>query len=399
MANYDGVHLGELEKRGVKYATLWWYTGKASKRTVESLGRADGLAKGELSRLRAKREESLAIAPAMRTKSDLPTLKEWWTQFCVLYPDTLPRTLRELQTTHSLMVERLGEDTPIGKVTPDAVTKWRAWLAGGRLTAKSGTGKAALATIARHIRHGSVLFGSTKGAAKHYPAYANPFEGQRMTAQTTKRDAPDLTREQVLALIAAGKTPEARCLIALAALAGIRVGEATRLRWGDIKWGRKRLTATATKNTADGASKERSVLMESDLEAVLAAGKKHGLAKPTGDLLHSSIRNNRSAYAVMLAAQQAIGLAGWDDPFHGLRRWRETSWAAVYPGPVVSAWMGHSAKVAIQHYLGVQESMYTETRRDYADLNELTDGEWEQVREFAESVRQRRDKSKKTAKK
>jgi integrase len=45
------------------------------------------------------------------------------------------------------------------------------------------------------------------------------------------------------------------------------------------------------------------------------------------------------------------GLAPWSTWCHSLRKACETDWARDFPLHVVSAWLGHSPKVAISHYL------------------------------------------------
>jgi hypothetical protein len=60
-------------------------------------------------------------------------------------------------------------------------------------------------------------------------------------------------------------------------------------------------------------------------------------------------------------AEQTIKKAGvplWPKLFVNCRSSRETELLAVYPAHVVFAWLGHTAKVAQQHYLQVTDADY-----------------------------------------
>ena len=52
------------------------------------------------------------------------------------------------------------------------------------------------------------------------------------------------------------------------------------------------------------------------------------------------------------------GLDRWPKPFQNLRSTRQTELEDIFPGHVVSAWMGNTPKVARKHYLQVHDAHF-----------------------------------------
>ncbi len=52
------------------------------------------------------------------------------------------------------------------------------------------------------------------------------------------------------------------------------------------------------------------------------------------------------------------GLIPWVKPFQNLRSTRETELMEIYPSHVVVSWIGHSEKVARQHYLQTTDAHF-----------------------------------------
>ncbi|MDG2358226.1 MAG: hypothetical protein P8M20_01085 [Planctomycetaceae bacterium] len=52
------------------------------------------------------------------------------------------------------------------------------------------------------------------------------------------------------------------------------------------------------------------------------------------------------------------GVKPWDDLWQTLRRSAETMFAETYPQKDVSAWIGHSVKVSLEHYAKPSETQF-----------------------------------------
>ena len=53
-----------------------------------------------------------------------------------------------------------------------------------------------------------------------------------------------------------------------------------------------------------------------------------------------------------------VGLTPWPRLFHNMRASRETELVAQFPIQVVTAWLGNTPTIAMQHYLQVRDSDY-----------------------------------------
>ncbi len=80
-------------------------------------------------------------------------------------------------------------------------------------------------------------------------------------------------------------------------------------------------------------------------------------------------RNNR--HRTIVAILKRAGIEPFRRPFQTLRQSCETELAQRFPQHVVSAWMGHSEKVSVDHYLMIT----TETWERAAGLSSSPDGQ------------------------
>src|SRR5262249_24498006 len=113
---------------------------------------------------------------------------------------------------------------------------------------------------------------------------------------------------------------------------------------------RRRLIIPSQKVTSK--SKHREVLLEERLASILKEAQPESTSEFVVNLARSNIEQRM--YRIVDEAK----LQRWEKPFHTLRKWRATSWRARYPEHVVDAWLGHSLKVAREHYVAVEQSYY-----------------------------------------
>ncbi len=351
MAEYDGVKVQEQKTRGEIYVHLWWYIGIGSKRSTCSLGRRSGLTKATINRARLAKEKELALQPGRIGAGQSPTWGSWVDQYLELRADLSVGSVRLVNQACDYLSAWLvkckrGKQTRLDQLTRSDVARFRLWLS--EQTVK----KRAIqqTTVAKHISTLSTVFGSREGALKLDLIPYNPFDREKKSVKTETKGHPDFTPEQIEDLFNACPNTAWRSLVALCLLSGVRLGEALSLAWDDVQWGEGRFIATSQKLTGN-KPKQRTVMMEPELEQVLLAGFEAGDQKPAAISSHNLTKNMKEII-------KRAGMQPWKDSFHALRRWRDSTWKLKHPEYVVDAWLAHSAQVSREHYLTVPEHLY-----------------------------------------
>jgi|GEM_PF-2366314 len=382
MPEYTGVNDEIYTVRGVEYVRLWWYTGTGSDRNQKSIGRKSSLTRAKINKARRAKQDELSSNPSMVAADRSPTLEQWVSQYKKLRPELSEGTTTLIDDAHALFKEWQGGDVRIDKIKPIDVANWRTWLLdqdGRSKTFDDGeTGCESMlpSSVAKHMRTLSTLFGPKFGAMKYGWVPVNPFANERKNVKTDVKPPAPVTSEDVQRMVDCATEPGMKCLIALTGWTGMRLGEAKALTWANIQWGRRRLTIKKGKTGA------RDVLMEPQLEAVLSAV----VLDATSDLVCDISEHNLQAKLHKVAA--LAGLDRWQDPFHGLRRWREIDWVGRYPFNVVTAWLGHSPTVALANYLSVDEEFYQDdtARRLMQSIRKLDATGVQEVSRLVESL-------------
>jgi len=149
---------------------------------------------------------------------------------------------------------------------------------------------------------------------------------------------------------------EWKLIVALSRLAGLRCpSEFGALTWGAVNWQKGRLTVLAKKTEHHGGDHAvRIVPICPELRAILADAFEQ--AEPGATLVVPSAARASVNFRTYL--ERIITKAGhdvWPRLLQNLRASCETDWVERYPAHVVAKWLGHSPKVAAQHYLMSRE--------------------------------------------
>lgn len=356
MANYDGVHAQEYTARGVKYVRLWWYIDQGSSRDTVSLGRRSKLTKTVINQHRKQKEKELALSPGRIGAGDAPTWGAWKKQYKAFRSDLADSSLKLIKQSCDyfaiwLKDKKIGDSTRIDQITRSDVAVFRKWLE----NQKAGDDVIKPLTVVKHMRNLSCMFGPNHGALKLDIVPFNPFDREKLAAKAKKKGHPDFTPEQIESLLDACPTTGWRSLVALCLYAGIRVGEGFELEWSDVAWGQGKLTICRGA-VASTKKRERECKLEPELEKILLEGFEAGDANPVPVTRFNLNRN-------MKIIIKHAGLDLWVDPFHALRRWRDSTWKLTQPGFAVDEWLGHSAEVSREHYLSVPDHLYRPPER------------------------------------
>lgn len=332
-----------LHKNGPYWVARWRTTdGEPRSR---SLGRCS---RREAERRRDKLAEQFALQPGRRDAGRAPTLAEWAERYSQLRDDLKPATVSLHGRTLAYLVAHFGAGLRLDQITPELADGWRVWL--GRQPGPAGTLSAQ--TVASHVRNAKTIMARAK---RHRLIGANHFDEISGQAPRVAKDWRQVSHADLDRIMAACPDSRWRSLFALCRLAGLRRGEALGLRWDDIDWEGRRLRA-------DGKTGPRTVPISPDLLAVLQAG--HDMAQVEelvcGPLRHTDL--HRPALAIL----KRSGVGAFPKPFHTLRKCLESEWVRLAPWPTVCSWLGHSAKVAAEHYLRPGDD-------DFKKITDLTD--------------------------
>ena len=185
----------------------------------------------------------------------------------------------------------------------------------------------------------------------------NPFDRLKGNSPIPEKEWADIDDEKFQKLLDACPNSGWHVLLCLCRYAGLRRGEALRLKWSEIEWeDPPKLIVMPEDGLTITKQRRRVVPIEPRLHTVLLDAFD---ATEPGDPhvvpLVSVTRTNIGHAVRIICAKAKIEYA---KPFHTLRKNRETEWAQDYPAFVVAEWLGHRIEVANQHYLKVPAALY-----------------------------------------
>lgn len=330
----DGYSLGQSSG----YWKLTW-RDNVGRTHSRSMGNAE-----KTSRMQAMQKARRIIAqhqkhPAAAASGKAPTLESWVNAYPEGrgYSESTQGIYRQVG---ALLVRHFGPSRRLDQITRDDAARWKSWLPSASSSDNRPIGEQ---TARKLIRHAKRIF--EEAFRRDLIAY-NPMDrlvGSPLQAENTKHY---LTMEELDRLLESSPGPGWRCLWAVTRLAGLRVGEARRLRWGDIDWERRSLTVVNPHKTTTTKHRTRVVPIQPKLLAVLQeafdqadAGESHPCYQGVNNVL-------RNAKLIIRRA----GLVPWGKPFHSLRASCETDWLEQHALMDVCAWLGNSPAVAQRHY-------------------------------------------------
>jgi integrase len=276
-----------------------------------------------------------------------------------------PTTILGFKQTLDALNEFFGADKTIATITAEDADRWRAWVVqdkqgSGNRRKKRTTGDNRLSppTVAKRVSVAKQVF---RCAVRWEWLEKSPFDGLRPGSQANPARACYVPVETIRDVIEACPTSDWRLIVALSRLAGLRCpSEIGSLTWASVNWEKGRLTVLAKKTEHHGGDHAmRVVPICPELRTILAEAFE--LAEPGTE------------WIVPMAARRAVNLrthleriivkAGhkpWPRLMQNLRASCETDWVERFPAHVVAKWLGHSPKVAAQHYLMAREHHFEE---------------------------------------
>ena len=266
------------------------------------------------------------------------------------------------------------QDPPIAEITAGDAKDFQTYLRNGNARA-SRNGKLpkskplAVNTVAKRISNCKTLF---KDAISRKLIDSNPFEGLRGTVRSNPDRDYFITLEESIKVLEACPNAEWRLIFALARFGGLRVpSEIVGLKWEHIDWANNRFLVLSPKTEHHEGKKDRLVPMFGDLKPFLE--EQFELAVPGSEFVITKHRcTNVNLRKSLLRIIERAGLVAWPKLYHNLRATRATELVRDYPAHVVAAWLGHSVRIASEHYLQVTEDDYKKAAQNTAQHMHVT---------------------------
>lgn len=187
-----------------------------------------------------------------------------------------------------------------------------------------------------------------EASAREFCPY-NPFD--RVKVKKVKKDqfVRVLSAKEFASILDACPDPRWRCMFALCRWAGLRAGEARRVRWADVRWDKGTLAVNAP--DADDPSRAQDTKHHErhpPIVPALMAELQACYDTLGGDGPCDGISNQPSRWGKTIVKRAGVGIYG--EVFQSLRAMCVRTWQEKYPALAVASWIGHDLKVAAKHY-------------------------------------------------
>lgn len=258
-------------------------------------------------------------------------------------------TLTKFRSSSKHLLEYFGKERDPRAIDAGEARDWHTWML------KKRSRPLAPATAAKSVKH-----------AKQFMAYAidkrllesDPFAKLSGSCSPNRDRDFYLTREDTQRVLEACPDVEWRLLVALARFGGLRTpSEPLQLKWTDIDWDRSRFLVRSpkTKHHADGGHREVPIFPEL-FQHLLDAYEQAEESQPyVISRYRDPAVNLRTQFERII---HRAGLKPWPKLWQNLRSTRQTELCKEFPLQCVTAWLGNSPKVAMDHYLQVTEEHF-----------------------------------------
>lgn len=239
-----------------------------------------------------------------------------------------------------------GDDRPIGEIRPEHAENWR------RSLADDGYARA---TQSKLVKIAKNVFGR---AARWELVPRSVFAHLVAGPQTNSDRMTYIERDAIRRVLEVCPDSDWRLVFALGRFAGLRIpSEIVGLTWADVDWERRALAVASPKTEGHAGHGSRAVPIDPELYALLLTA--YDAADAGATFIVPRLRDARMNWRTH--ARRIIRRAGldyWPRLFQALRSSCEMDWVARFPLRDVAAWIGHDARVAMQHYLKPTEATF-----------------------------------------
>ncbi len=249
------------------------------------------------------------------------------------------------QTTESLRAF-LGEATALTDIDTMDADRWRKSL--------TETDRLAPATQVKRCIVAKAIF---KRAVRWGWLDESPFEHLRGGSQRNPKRASYVSTKTIESVLDACPDARWRAIVGLARYAGLRCpSELTELKWADVAWDQHRLTVRSPKTAQIDGHAVRVVPIAPALMPILQ--DLYDEAEEGEERVVVGLDSATNLRTHMLRILARAGVKPWPRLFHALRASCACDWVDQLPEHVVSSWLGHSPRVAAEHYLQTRDEHF-----------------------------------------
>jgi integrase len=277
------------------------------------------------------------------------TCQELWNACLKHKADVKPNTVTHYLQSQRLFFETFPPAEPIGNMTTERLLDWKAAM----LT------RYATASVAGYIKTAKMVF--TWAVDQEW--LDRKKKKKIPKGSFINRDNDQIiSMEEYVKLLDACPNQEWRTIIAFARIGGLRCpSEIKWMRWTDVNWEQNRFRVRSSKTERHERHRERIVPLFPELRVEL---DRHFFSlDETEDNEFVIEQYRRSSWNLgtpfQLIAQRA-GLGTIKRPFDNMRMSRSNEVANRWGGAKESLWIGHSAKVMLDHYLRLSDEDFSE---------------------------------------
>lgn len=330
--------------------------------------------------------ERIAPAPAEQVRTTLGAMMQ---AYIDRRTDLKAWSVKNLTNARAAAVAFWGEDKSLRSFTRADGADFRRYLLSRFKTA----------TVSAYVKKTRQIFAD---AVDRELLAFNPLA----KVKAGRQDNPDrlrfIDRATIDKIISNVADLEWKVMIALARYAGLRVpSEPLALKWGDIDFDANRMTVHSPKTEHHEGRGVRIVPLFPEIRHHLLALFEQQAADGSVYVINryrDAKQNLRTQFERFITD---AGCKPWPKLWQNLRSSRATELVETFPGHVVSAWLGHSEKIADKHYRQVTDEHFAKASKEVAtgvaNLDGTTRNEAEPVQPMLQPSLENRDFPKKHA--
>lgn len=268
-----------------------------------------------------------------------------------------PRTVLSWKQAQEVLIKFFGANKKLSDITVADAKDWERWLAtpAARDNLKKKKTGLAINTIRKRVANAKLFF---EDAVARELIPSNPFKSLKGSVGTNRERDHFVTRETIEKVLDACPDAEWRLIVALSRYAGLRCpSEHLALTFDDVDWVNERLRVPSAKTEHHAGKAYRVIPIFPELKPYLEDVCQ--LMQPGQTFLINRYRqSNANLRTQLMRIMKRASVSPWEKLFQNMRASRATELADEYPEHVATAWIGHSVKVARQHYWQVTDDHF-----------------------------------------
>ncbi len=285
------------------------------------------------------------------------TLKELWDGFQKQKTGIKDATTVTYDTARQRFFETFPADELLTELTQARMEQWKAFLRTEAPRTRTHVPGLAESTVAGILSKTKAVF---NWAVRSGLIEKSPLDGVGRGSFVNRKKDRYITPDEYRRLLDACPCQDWRVIIALARIGGIRCpSEVLRFRWSDINWETGRFYVRSPKTEHHAGKEGRLVPLFPDLrielERLFEADSSEGAEFVISRYRDPERTNLGTQFGRIV---QLAGIEPIEKPFTNMRASRSTEIYAEFGAFLESKWIGHSSRVAQEHYLQVREEDY-----------------------------------------